>query len=246
MKKTTISFGLVSIPVVINPIIKNNDISFNQLHKKCLNRIKYVKYCPHCKKDVKQTDIIRGYEFQKGEYVTLSDEEYKNLKGEDEKIIDIVGFINFKEIDPIYFEKSYVVNAPSKSKAFSLFKAALEKSAKVALAKTIIGTKFYYCILRLNENELIMETLYFAEEINILETVSDVKFTKKELSLAVSLIDNLKMKFKPEELIDEYQKRVKTALNNKLNGKKIPKSKTNKEHSIKDLMTALELSLKNV
>ena len=87
MKKTSISFGLVNIPVVINPIIKNNDVSFNQLHKKCLSRIKYVKYCPHCKKDVKQSDIIRGYEYEKDKYITISDEEFNNLKSEDEKTI---------------------------------------------------------------------------------------------------------------------------------------------------------------
>ena len=99
MKKTSISFGLVNIPVEINPIIKNNDISFNQLHKKCLTRIKYVKYCPHCKKSVSQSDIIRGYEFRKNDYVTLTNEEFNKLKTEDEKTIEIIGFVNLSEID---------------------------------------------------------------------------------------------------------------------------------------------------
>ena len=96
MKKTSISFGLVNIPVVINPIIKNNDVSFNQLHKKCGSRIKYVKYCSHCKKEVKQSDIIRGYEYEKDKYITLSDEEFNNLKSEDDKTIEIVGFVDLK------------------------------------------------------------------------------------------------------------------------------------------------------
>ena len=87
LKKTSISFGLVNIPVQINPIIKNNDISFNQLHKKCGSRIKYVKYCPHCKKEVKQTDIVKGYEYEDNEYITLTNEEFDNLKSEDEKTI---------------------------------------------------------------------------------------------------------------------------------------------------------------
>ena len=197
LKKTTISFGLVSIPIEMRPIIKNNDISFNQLHKKCLSRIKYVKYCPHCKKEVKQPDIIRGYEYQKDDYVTISNEEFNNLKSEDEKTIEIIGFIDLKEVDPIYFEKSYNISVEAKSKSFSLFKAALAQ-------------------------------------------------TKKELDLAISLINSLKMKFKPEELKDEYHDKVKEALDEKMAGKKIVKSKNKAPKNIKDLMTALELSLKNV
>ncbi len=246
LKKTTISFGLVSIPVEIRPIIKNNDVSFNQLHKKCLNRINYIKYCSHCKKEVKQSDIIRGYQYKKDDYVTISDEEFNNLKSDDEKVIDIVGFVDIKEIDPLFLEKSYFVSTNTKSKAFSLFKAAIEATKKVAIAKTVIGTKFYYVILRLSNDGLIMNTLYFLEEIVIPEEVSEAKFTKKELDLAISLINSLKMKFKPEELVDEYQEKIKMAIDDKLDGKKIKKVKTKQEKNIKDLMTALELSLKNV
>ena len=234
MKKTSISFGLVNIPVVINPIIKNNDITFNQLHKKCLTRIKYVKYCPHCKKNVKQEEI------------TINEEEFASFKSEEEKVIEIVGFMDIKEIDPMYMEKSYIVGTSNKSKAFSLFRAALEETKKVALAKTIIGTKFYYVILRLTLEGLIMDTLYFPEEIVIPNLVGEAKYTKKELKLAIELINSLKMKFKPELLVDEYRGEIKKVIEAKLEGHKVKKVKSKKEKSIKDLMTALELSLKNV
>lgn len=246
MKKTSISFGLVNIPVEMNPVIKNNDINFNQLHKKCLSRIKYVKYCPHCKKDVKQNDIIRGYEFKKDDYVTLTNEEFNKLKAEDEKTIEIIGFVNLNEIDPIYFEKSYVLKTNSKSKSFSLFKEALNKTKRVAIAKTVIGTKFYYVVIRLMKDALIINTLYFEEEVAIPDEVADAKFTKKELDLAVQLINSLKVKFKPEEYIDEYQEKVKEALRAKEMGKKVKAPKARNTKTIKDLMTALELSLKNV
>lgn len=246
MKKTSISFGLVNIPVQINPIIKNNDIAFNQLHKKCGSRIKYVKYCPHCKKEVKQTDIVKGYEYEDNEYITLTNEEFDKLKSEDEKTIEVVGFVDLKEIDPVYFEKSYVVETNSKSKAYTLFKDALSKTKKVALAKTVIGTKFYYVILRLGENMILMNTLYFYEEVNIPEAVVDTKYTKKELDLAVELINSLNMKFKPEELEDEYQNKIRDAIDLKIEGKQIRKPKKKRETNIKDLMTALEMSLKNV
>ncbi len=246
MKKTSISFGLVNIPVNMNPIIKNNDISFNQLHKKCLSRIKYLKYCPRCKKEVKQADIIKGYEYKSDKYVTLSGEELNNLKTEDEKTLEIVGFINLNEIDPVYYEKSYIITPNTKSKSFSLFKAALDKTKKVALAKTVIGTKFYYCILRLDDNNIIMNTLYFVEEVVIPEAVSDAKYTKKELDLAIALIKSMNMKFKPDELVDEYYERVKLAIDDKIDGKKVKVPKKKQEKNIKDLMTALEMSLKNV
>lgn len=246
MKKTSISFGLVNIPVQINPIIKNNDISFNQLHKKCGSKIRYVKYCPHCKKEVKQTDIVRGYEYEDNEYITLTNEEFDNLKSEDDKTIEVVGFVDLKEIDPVYFEKSYVVETSSKSKAYTLFKDALLKTKKVALAKTVIGTKFYYVILRLGENMILMNTLYFYEEVNIPETVADTKYTKKELDLAIELINSLNMKFKPEELEDIYRNKIKNAIDLKIEGKEIKKTKKKRETNIKDLMTALEMSLKNV
>ena len=246
MKKTSISFGLVNIPVEMSPIIKNNDISFNQLHKKCLSRIRYIKYCPHCKKEVKQADIIRGYEYKKDEYVTLTNEEFNKLKSEDEKIIEIIGFVNLNEIDPIYFDSSYMIKTSAKSKSFSLFKEALLKTKKVALAKTVIGTKFYYVIIRLMSDTLIMNTLYFEEEVVIPEEIAEAKFTKKELDLAVQLINSLKIKFKPEEYVDEYQEKIKNALKQKEEGKTIRKAKVKNTKNIKDLMTALELSLKNV
>lgn len=246
MKKTSISFGLVNIPVNMSPIIKNNDISFNQLHKKCLSRIKYVKYCPHCKKEVKQEEIIKGYEYQNNKYVTLTVEEFDRLKSEDEKTIEIVGFISPNEIDSVYYEKSYAITPNSKSKSFSLFKSALEKSKKVALAKTVIGTKFYYCILRIEEENIIMNTLYFIEEVLIPEATTEAKFTKKELDLALALIKSMNIKFKPEELVDEYREKIKNAIDTKIDGKKIKAPKKKQESSIKDLMTALEMSLKNV
>ena len=246
MKKTSISFGLVNIPVEINPVIKNNDISFNQLHKKCLSRIRYVKYCPHCKKEVKQSDIIRGYEYKNDEYLTLTNEEFNKLKSEDEKVIEIVGFLNFNEVDPIYFEKRYQIKTSNKSKSFSLFKEALNKTKKVALAKTVIGTKFYYVLIRLMNDELIMNTLYFDEEVILADEIADAKFTKKELDLAVELINSLKIKFKPEEYRDEYQEKVKDALKQKEKGKAVKKPKARNTRNIKDLMTALEMSLRNV
>ena len=246
MRKTSISFGLVNIPISMNPIYQNNDVSFNQLHKKCLSRIKYVKYCPHCKKEVRQDEIVKGYKINDDTYITLTNNELKNLRVTDEDNIEIVGFVASSEIDPIFYEKTYVISTPKKSKAFSLFKDALEKSKRVAIAKTVISTKFYYVAIRIKNGNMLMSTLYFSEELNIPDSITDVKYSKKELDLALSLRDSLNMKFNPEKYTDEYQENVKDAIKKKQKGVKIKGTKPKKNSNVKDLIQALEMSLKNV
>ncbi len=242
---SNISFALVNIPVVMNPIIRNNDTSFNQLHDKCMHRIKYIKYCPHCKVDVKEKDIIKGYEYEKDNYLVFEKEELNKLKVENDKEIEVVAFININEIDPFYFEKSYFLETESKSKSYNLFCEALKKTKKVALAKTILGSKFYYCILRFSNNGIILTTLYFDEEVNVPDNDLNLKAGEKELNLAVKLIDSLTDKFKPEKYKDEYQENIKKAIDDKLDGKEIKTKKKKPKAQVKDLLDALEKSLKN-
>ena len=241
---SSISFGIVNIPILMNPIIKDNDTSFNQLHKKCKNRIKYIQYCPHCKKEVKETDIIKGYQYEKDNYVVFQKEELEELKPENEHEINVISFIKMDEIPPVYFEKSYFLNTEKKSKAYTLFYEALKKTKMVALAKCVLSSKFYYCILRLTESEIIMTTLYFNEEINIPETTLKEEKMDKELDMAIKLIESMKAKFEPSKYKDEYQDNIRKAIDDKLNGKELKgKKKTNKKQ-IGDLMEALEKSLK--
>lgn len=124
---SNISFGLVNIPIVMNPIIKNNDTSFNQLHTKCGNRINYIKYCSHCKKQIKEAEIIKGYEYERDKYITFKKEELNDLKPENEKEIEIISFAPINTIDATYFEKSYVLDTEEKGKSYHLFCEALKK-----------------------------------------------------------------------------------------------------------------------
>lgn len=241
---SNISFGLVNIPVVMNPLIKNNDTSFNQLHKKCLHRIQYIKYCSHCKKQVKESEIIKGYEYEKNHYLTFPKEELDKLKPENAKEIEIVSFINSREIDPTYFEKSYLLETESKSKAYYLFCEALKKTKQVALAKTVIGSKFYYCILRFTSVGIIMTTLFFEEEVLLPEDEIQSKVNEKELYLAIKIIEERKGKFEPQKYKDEYQENIKGAIEDKLEGKSIKKVKKKPKQQVNDLMEALEKSLK--
>ena len=240
---SAISFGLVNIPVVYNPIIKNNDTSFNQLHKKCLKRIRYQKYCEHCKKIVHEADLVKGYEYEKGEYVTFTKEELSNMQIDSKDTIEIISFVPASEIDPFYYEKSYILTTPKKSKAYSLFLEVLNKTKKVAVAKTSIGSKFYYVLLRYFEGNILMSTIYFEEEINIPEATVESKFTKKELDLALELVKHLSGHFEPELYKDDYQNQIKEAINEKIEGKPIPKKVKTKRPSMKDLVTSLQKSL---
>lgn len=241
---SNISFGLVNIPIVMNPIIKNNDTSFNQLHQKCLNRIQYVKYCPHCKIPIKENEIIKGYEYEKGEYLTFDKTELNKLRPENEKEIEIISFVPIEEIDPSYFEKSYMLEAETKSKAYLLFCEALKKTKRVAVAKTVLGSKFYYCILRFTAYGIIMTTLFFEEEVLLPNEQISGKVNDKELDLAIKLIESLKGNFEPEKYKDEYQDNIKNAIDDKLNGKTIKSKKKKPKTQVSDLMEALEKSLK--
>lgn len=242
--KSTISFGLVNIPVLLNPVIRNNDTSFNQLHKKCGHRITYKKFCPICKEPLKEVDIVKGYQYEKDEYLEFTKTELNNLKPENDGEMEIVSFVNIKEIDPCYFEKSYLLSTDKKSKAYSLFVKALSKSNLVALCKTVMHNKFYYAIIRFYEESMILTTLYFEEEVRLNSNQAVVKVEPKELDLAIKLIENMKGKFEPAKYKDEYQIKVKQAIDDKLNGKKIKKTKRVPKKQVNDLMKALEKSLK--
>lgn len=240
--KSEIHFGLVNIPVLFKPVIRNNDISFHQLHKTCMGRIRYQKVCPHCKKIVKETDLVKGYEYSKDEYVTFTKAEVKAFQV-DEDGIEIIAFVSKSEIASYYYEKSYVLVPPKKSKVFSLFGSILRKSKKVALGKTVLGSKFYYVVIEFMENYLLLNTLYFKEEVNLPTRIEEVRFTKKELELGELLVKQLTASFTPDKYEDDYKKQIKEAIDDKLSGKKIRKGKSKKRKSVKDLVTALQDSL---
>ena len=243
-RKLAISFGLVNIPVELNPVIRNNDTAFNMLHKKCGERIKQQRRCPHCEEDVNMHDIVKGYQYMSDKYVTFTEEDFAKLKVESDKTIEIIAFVNLNEIDPIYYERSYYLTTKDNSKAFSLFKKALNNAGKVAIAKTVLGHKSYYVALRFGKNNILMNTLFFEEEINLEEDITEEEFSKAELDMATKLIDAMSDKFKPETYTDDYQDRIRDAIDKKVSGEEIVKPKTKKVQNIGDLMTALEQSLK--
>ena len=245
MAKTysTVSFGLVSIPVSISTAVLDNDMRFHQYHKKCLERIKYQKYCPHCKKILKDSEIIKGYD-EEDELIFFEKNELDTLKPENDGDIEIVSFVPLKEIEPKYYQKTYFLLPLKKNKAYFILWQVLNKQKYVALCKMVFHNKFTYAILRCSEDIFLITTLFFEEEMKDVPVVSSPKLGNKELELASLLVDKMKGNFEPDKYKDEYQNSLLKAIKDKAKGKKMKKSKKKKTQDISSLMEALEKSLK--
>jgi DNA end-binding protein Ku len=248
--KGSISFGLVNIPIKLHSATEDKDIKLRTLHKKCHSPIKYEKTCPVCDEEVKQEEIVRAYEYTKGKYVILEDEDLEKLKKDnEEKAVEIMDFVKMEEIDPIYYDRSYYMS-PSEGggKAYSLLRKALQESEKVGLAKIMIRSKEQLAILRVYENSLVMETIHFPDEVRSAADVPNVpaddKVTEKELETAIMLIDQLTTTFDPEKYTDDYRTALLELIEAKRTGQEIvtPKEKEQKSN-VTDLMAALQASI---
>lgn len=239
--KSAISFGLVYVPVSLHPCIKNNDIGFNMLYKKTGERIKYKKTCENCPANVSQDEIIKGYEYEKDKYVTLTDKELIKLKGEKDKNIDILQFVKLDEIDPVYYEKTFYVVPTGADKAFKLLMQALKDEGKVGIAKTVLGTKESVVALRVVNNQMLLNTLYFYEEVQANPIkMTDVQVKDSELKLAKQIIKNMTQKFDAKEFKDEYKERLISAIEQKINGEEITAVNQPKRAKIINIMEALK------
>src|SRR5437773_2609963 len=162
----TISFGLVSIPVRLYTATASAGVSFNLLHAKCGSRIRQQQFCPVCREVVDRAGLVKGYEFQKEEYVRFTDEELRALEGEASKMIDIAEFVPLSRVDPVYFERAYYLG-PDKGgeKAYRLLAEAMARTDRVALAKFVMRGKESLVLIRPAQGGLILHTMCFADEI---------------------------------------------------------------------------------
>lgn len=244
--KGSISFGFVYIPITLHASTQEHGISFHLLDKKTKSRVKYKKTCVDCKdKEIKNEDIIKGYEYEKGKYVLFDDDDFEKIKSIKEKSIVIEQFVNLDEIDPIYYQKAYYVVPTGAEKAYYLLLQAMEQENKAGLAKSIIGTKENLIIIRAKNHQMILNTLFFEDEIksNPNQEITE-KVTQAELKLAKTLIQEMTAPFKPKQYKDEYYQKIKKAIEAKIAGKKIVAVKEKAQVPIVDLMEALKNSLK--
>jgi len=242
--KGAISFGLVYIPITLTAAIRENDIGFNMLEKDTLSRIQYKKTCTDCGgKEVPAENIIKGYQYEKDKYVTFTEEEFEKLKSEKDKNITITQFVDLAEIDPIFYDKAYYVSPTGGEKAFVLLLAAMERENKAGLAKTVLGTRETLVLLRVRDGVMLANTLFFNDEVQKAPQLPQDKSGKEELALAKTLIDNMTASFKPEQFKDEYNERLHTAIQDKIDGKEISSPHESTSHNVINIMDALKRSV---
>jgi DNA end-binding protein Ku len=245
----TISFGLVTIPVRLYTATSAGNVSFNLLHARCGSRIRQQTFCPVCNAVVDRSELVKGYEFAKDQYVRVSDQELKALEGEASKMIDIMEFVPLARVDPIYFERTYYLG-PDKGgeKAYRLLAEAMAKTDRAALARFIMRGKETLVLLRAAQQGLMLHSMYFADEVRDFGEIDKgaaARVREGELDLALQLINGLSHEeFKPEQYEDEYRQRVLALLDQKVQGQEVTVAPPQAERAqVIDLMEALRASL---
>lgn len=243
--KGSISFGLVYIPVTLHNSIKENDIGFNMIDKKTMSRVKYKKTCSACDgREVKQEDIVKGYEYEEGKYVIFDDTDFEKIKTKKDKNITIERFVKLDEVDPLYFDRPYYVNPTGAEKAFAVLLTAMEEENKAAIAKTVLGTKETLILIRSKDGQMLLNTLFFEDEVtkNPAKDIKE-KGSAAELKMAKAIIDGMTGEFNPDEYKDEYREKVQQAIEQKIAGKEIVSAKEKNTTTVANLMDALTKSL---
>jgi DNA end-binding protein Ku len=244
--KGHLTFGLVSIPLKLYPAARSQTIEFHQIHKPCRTRLRRPLFCPTCNRLVERTEVVKGYEYEKGQYLLIEEQEIKKLAPETGGTMEIGEFVTLAEIDPLYFDTSYLA-VPEKSgaKAYRLLVETMEQTGKAALAKVAMHQREYLVAIRAREHGLTLHTMYFNNEIRSVSEYGhiDADVKQAEIKLATELVENLSTHFKPERYHDEYQTKLRALLDAKLKGKKVPIATEHEMAPVIDMMEALKKSL---
>ena len=241
----TISFGLVSVSVRMFSATESKELRFHFLDKHDLQPIGYDKVRRDTGEHVDNEDVIRGFEVEKGQFVPLEDEDLDRLDVELTKTIDICDFVDLEQIDPIYFRKAYYL-APQDGaeKPYRLLVRALEETGKVAIAKVVIRNKQHLAAVRPWNGTLVLETMYYADEVRQPEKLDgNVRVQKPEVEMAKSLVENLSADFDPKKYDDTYRKELLQLLRAKAKGRPLPEPEEEPEGEVVDLMAALRESV---
>jgi DNA end-binding protein Ku len=248
----SISFGLVNIPIQLFPGTVHKDIQFHLLHAECHTPVQYKKFCPTHNRELEADEIVKGFEYQRGKYVIVTDEDFAAVDIEMARSIDILDFVKLEEVDPTYYEKSYYLgpNAGAE-KAYSLLVESLERSRQVAIARLVVKNKQHLATIRVREGALVLETMFFADEIRRVNEIPGlpvkVKATEKELDLALGLVNSMTSTFNPEKYHDEYREKLMTIIQRKAAGEEVVVPEmAEKEAKVIDLMSALKESIEKI
>jgi DNA end-binding protein Ku len=223
--KGSISFGLVYIPIAVYPATREEKLSFRQLRKKDLSPIKYKKVAEADMKEVPADDIVKGYEYEKGRYVVLSDEDFEKVRIESTHSIDITDFVDLQDVDPKFFYKPYFLEAQKGGeKAYALLHKALSGTGKIGIAKVVISNREYLAAVKPDGLFLVLELMHFASEVLTPEELSrpGTSLNDKELKMAHALIDSMSAEWQPDKYRDEYRDAVLEMIEQKAKNGKIP------------------------
>lgn len=245
--KTVISFGLVAIPISLHTATQDNDIHFNQLHTEDHQRIRYKKVCGHCGKEVGAKDIVKGYQYDPEHYVVITEEELEQIKTEKEKSIQILHFAQLDQISPVYYSKTYqIIPEAGGEKAFELLRAALMGEQKVAIGKSVMGTRETLLAIIPRHEGMLLAAMFYEDEIKDLpKGYSKPEPVAEELTLARTLINSMDKPFHPEEYHDEYQVKLRELIEAKIAGKEIVAARSEAPGNVINLMDALKASIES-
>jgi len=235
------------MPVRLFSGARSSGISFHMLHRDDLQRVKQQLYCPVDNRVVERSEIVKGYEYRKDEYVVVEPEEIKKIEPKTAKTMEILEFVKATEVDPVYFESSYyMLPEEAGRRPYALLTKALEESDYVAIAKLTMHNREYTVFLRPHEGGLMLHTMYYADEVRAVEGFGapEVELKEAEVKVAHQLIEALAADWEPEKFHDTFQDNLKKMIQTKLEGGKIAEvEKPKKLAPVVDLMSALKQSL---
>jgi DNA end-binding protein Ku len=249
--KGSISFGLVNIPIALYPATRKEELKFRMLRKGDLSPINYKRVAEKDGKEVPWDDIVKGYEYEKGKYVVLKDEDFARVDIEATQTVDIQDFVDEDEIDPMFFYKPYYLE-PQKGgdKAYVLLRDSLSSSNKVGIAKVVIKTRQYLAGVKPEDGVLVLELMHFADELadaSKLHVPKKMEAGKREMDMAKALIGNMTSKWDPEKYHDDYREAVMKVIEEKVEhgGEEIEEKpkKAPKPTKVIDLVSVLQQSL---
>jgi len=249
MWKGAVTFGLVSVPVNLYPATRRQaELSFRLLHAKDKAPVQYKRVCTEEEVEVPWNEIVKGYEYEKGQFVVMTDEDFEKAKTESTETLEIRDFVPLEQINLAHFESPYWLE-PTKPgrKAYVLLREALEESGRVGIGTFVMRQREHLAALRPAGNALMVTTLRFLDEIRNAEDLDiprEEKLAKKEIDLAKKLVDTLAEDWKPQQYKDTYHETLRAAIEQKLEGKEVEAPAPRKPARVVNLMKALEESLK--
>ncbi|UVI33557.1 non-homologous end joining protein Ku [Paenibacillus spongiae] len=249
--KGAISFGLVHVPVKMFSATEDKDISMRLIHRDCGSPVSYVRKCQTCETEIDWDAIIKGYEYEKGHFVLFEKDELEQLTDDATKTIRILDFVDLNEIDPIYFQKTYYLSPDQAGgNAYNLLLEAMRQSGRIGIAKISIRSKSSLAAIRVIDDCLAMETIFYPDEIRPVQQVpglpESVTVNDKELTMARMLIEQLSTPFEPDKYTDDYRGRLLDLIQHKIAGEEIKVAPEVQRTNVLDLMAALQASLEAV